>query len=79
MCEKESLEISNKLIKQYLADGLGEPIQFCDTHQKKQSQFVFSSKLNIKGIVRILRSQDTIKDATIIIHQALININFTSN
>ena len=75
MCE-EGLEISSKLIKQYLADELGELIQFCDSHRKNRSQFVFSSKLDIKDIVNILRSQDTMKDAAIKIRQALLIMNF---
>ena len=74
--DEEGLEISNKLIKQYLTDKLGESIQFCDTHRKNQSQFVFSSKLDIKDIVNILQSQDTMKDAAIKTHQALLNMNF---
>ena len=76
MCEEEGLEISNKLIKQYLADELGESIQFCDSHHKNQSQFVFSSKLDVKEIVNILRSQDIMKDAAIKIHQTLQNMSF---
>ena len=76
MCEEEGLEISNKQIRQYLADELGKSIQFCDSHRKNQSQFVFSSKLDIKDIVNILRSQDTMKDAAIKISQALLNMNF---
>ena len=75
MCE-EGLEISNKLIKQYLTDELGGSIQFCDSHRTNQSQYVFSSKLDVKDIVNILRSQDTMKGAAIKIRQALLNINF---
>ena len=33
MCEEEGFEVSNKLIKQYLADELGESVQFCDSHR----------------------------------------------
>ena len=79
MYDEEGLEISNKLIKQYLTDKLGESIQFCDTHRKNQSQFVFSSKLDIKDIVNILQSQDTMKDAAVKTHQALLNMNFNLN
>ena len=64
------------MVKQYLADELEESIQFCDSHRKNQSQFVFSSKLDIKDIVKILRSQDTMKDAAIKIRQAFLNMNF---
>lgn len=40
MCDGEDLEISNKLIKQYLPDELGETIQVCGSHRKNQSEFV---------------------------------------
>ena len=76
MYEEEGLEISNKLIKQYLPDELGESVQFCDSHHKNQSQFFFSSKLDIKEIVNILQSQDIMKDASIKICQALLNMSF---
>ena len=61
---------------QYLSSKLGESIQFSDCHGKNQSQFVFSSKLDIKDIVNILRSQDTTKDTAIKTRQALLNMNF---
>ena len=76
MCEKEGLKISNKLIKQYLADELGESIPFRDSHRKNQPQFAFSLKLDIKFIANILQSQDAMKDAAIKIRQALLNTNF---
>ena len=76
MFEKEGLKISNKLIKQYLADEFGESIPFCDSHRKNQPQLVFSLKLNIKFIANIPKSQDTTKDAAIKIRQALLNTNF---
>ena len=74
--EEQGLEISNKLINQYLAEELGESIQLSDSYRKNQSQFVFSSKHDTKDIVNILQSQDTIKDAAIKICQALLNMNF---
>ena len=76
MCEKEGLKISNKLIKQYLADELGESIPFRDSHRKNQPQVAFSLKLDIKFIANILQSQDAMKDAAIKIRQALLNTNF---
>lgn len=53
MCDGEDLEISNKLIKQYLPDELGESIQVCGSHRKNQSEFVVWSKLDIKDIANI--------------------------
>ena len=76
MYEEEDFEISNKLIKEYLADELGESIQFFNSHPKNQSQFVFSSNLDMKDIANILRSQDTMKDAAIKIRQALLIYEF---
>ena len=60
----------------FLEESFGNQIQFCDSSKKNQSSFVFSSSVDIKVVINVLRSIDTIKSATNISRQSFFSVDF---
>ena len=67
---EEEIDSQNREVKMFLEESFGNQIQFCDSDKKNQSPFVFSSSVDIKDVVNLLRSIDTIKSAANILRQS---------
>ena len=46
-----NIKISNKEVKQFLNEIFGDSIQFCDPDKTNKSILVYSSEINIEGIM----------------------------
>lgn len=57
-----------------MINELGDSIQFCEPHQKNESQFIFSSKVNVRYLIKLLRSQNIIKEAAQKFRRSLFDI-----
>ena len=62
---EEGIDLQNSEAKMFPEESLGNQIQFCDSHKKNQSSFVFSSSVGIKDVINVLRSIDAIKSTAI--------------
>ena len=73
---EEEIDLQNNEAKMFLEESFGNQIQFCDSDKKNQSSFVFSSSVDIKDVINVLRSIDTIKWAANILQQSLFSVDF---
>ena len=72
----ENIDLQNSKVKMFLEESFGNQIQFCDFNKKNQSSFVFSSSVDIKDVINVLRAIDTINSAAIILWQSLFSVDF---
>ena len=73
---EEEIDLQNREVKMFLEESFGNQIQFCDSDKKNQSSFVFSSSVDIKDEINVLRSIDAIKSAANIFQQSLYSVDF---
>ena len=74
--QENASDLTNKEIKSFLIDELGDTISFCQPERKNQSQFVFSSSIDVNHVVNSLRNLNVIKEAAITIRKSLLEVNF---
>ena len=73
--EQES-NLLNKYIKCLLLEEFGDNIKFCNPEKKNESQFVFSSSIQLDDVVNSLRRMNVVKSAAATIREALLNVDF---
>ena len=73
---EEEIDLQNSEGKMFLEESFGNQIQFWDSDKKNQSSFVFSSSVDIKDVINVLRSINTIKSAANILRQPLFSVDF---
>ena len=74
--QENASDLTNKEIKSFLIDELGDTILFCQPERKNQSQFVFSSSIDVNHVVNSLRNLNVIKEAAITIRKSPLEVNF---
>ena len=73
---EEEIDLQNSEVKMFLKERFENQIQFCDSDKLNQSSFVFSSSGDIKDVINVLHSIDTIKSAASILRQSLFSVDF---
>ena len=73
---KEESNLLNKVIKCFLLEEFGDNIKFCNPERKNESQFVFSSSIQLDDVVNSLRRMNVVKSAAAKVTQALLNVDF---
>ena len=75
--DKHGVEtISNKEVKLLLLEHFQDKIQFCESEQANESLLAFSSDLEMRDVIKKLRSLNTVKIAAQITRKCLLEADF---
>ena len=75
--DKHGVEtISNKELKLFMLEHFRDKIQFCESGQANESLLTFSSDLEMKDVIKKLRSLNTVKITAQAIRKCLLEADF---
>ena len=68
--------ISNKEVKSFMLEHFKDKIQFCESEQASKSLLAFSSDLEMRDVIKKLRSLNTVKITAQTIKKCLLEADF---